>query len=109
VEPGPGTCRCGFAVDIVDRGGGLLPIFGPRANLFTNAALIAAAGGFLFLLLLIWVMPVMGYNTQAGLIPPQPVPFSHKHHVGDDGIDCRCCHTTVEISQNAGMPRPRSA
>jgi hypothetical protein len=24
----------------------------------------------------------------------QPIPFSHKHHVGDDGIDCRYCHAT---------------
>ncbi|MGZ3183674.1 MAG: cytochrome c3 family protein [Telluria sp.] len=34
----------------------------------------------------------------------QPIPFSHKHHVGDDGIDCRYCHTSVEQSGFAGMP-----
>lgn len=34
----------------------------------------------------------------------QPIPFSHKHHVSDDGIDCRYCHTTVETSSFAGMP-----
>ena len=34
----------------------------------------------------------------------QPVPFSHKHHVGDDGIDCRYCHTSVENSSFAGIP-----
>ena len=34
----------------------------------------------------------------------QPVQFSHKHHVGDDGIDCRCCHSTVETAPSAGMP-----
>jgi len=34
----------------------------------------------------------------------QPIPFSHKHHVSDDGIDCRYCHTTVESSAFAGMP-----
>ena len=36
--------------------------------------------------------------------PDQPVPFSHKHHAGDLGIDCRYCHTTVETSANAGFP-----
>ena len=36
--------------------------------------------------------------------PLQPVPFSHKHHAGDLGIDCRYCHTTVETSANAGFP-----
>jgi hypothetical protein len=34
----------------------------------------------------------------------QPVPFSHKHHAGDDGIDCRYCHTSVETSAFAGIP-----
>lgn len=34
----------------------------------------------------------------------QPVQFSHKHHVGDDGIDCRYCHTSVETSYSAGIP-----
>ncbi|HKT27676.1 cytochrome c3 family protein [Dyella sp.] len=34
----------------------------------------------------------------------QPVPFSHKHHVDDDGIDCRFCHTSVETSAFAGIP-----
>jgi hypothetical protein len=34
----------------------------------------------------------------------QPVPFSHKHHVGDEGVDCRYCHTTVETQRHAGLP-----
>jgi hypothetical protein len=44
------------------------------------------------------------YATQAGVAHVQPVPFSHKHHVGDDGIDCRYCHTSVETSAIAGIP-----
>ncbi len=42
----------------------------------------------------------------AGVHDPleQPVPFSHKHHVGDDGIDCRYCHASVEKSAFAGIP-----
>ncbi|MGE5470507.1 MAG: cytochrome c3 family protein [Bacteroidota bacterium] len=39
-----------------------------------------------------------------GSAVPQPIPFSHKHHAGDDGIDCRYCHTTVEKSGTAGLP-----
>ncbi|MFN3329972.1 MAG: cytochrome c3 family protein [Pyrinomonadaceae bacterium] len=44
------------------------------------------------------------YLTGAYLEKQQPVQFSHKHHVGDDGIDCRYCHTTVETTASAGMP-----
>jgi hypothetical protein len=82
----------------------LVAIFGPRANLFMNVALLAAAGGVTVLLILIWVVPVMGYNSQERYTPPQPVPFSHKHHVSGLDLNCRYCHTTVEISPNAGIP-----
>jgi hypothetical protein len=44
------------------------------------------------------------YVTQAFVPREQPVQFSHKHHVGDDGIDCRYCHTTVETTASAGIP-----
>jgi hypothetical protein len=35
---------------------------------------------------------------------PQPVPYSHQTHVGRLGIDCRYCHTTVEVSSFATVP-----
>jgi len=79
-------------------------IFGPRANLLMNSALVGGSGLAVFLALLVWGVPVMNYNSQVGLIPPQPVPFSHKHHVSGLGLDCRYCHTSVETAQNAGMP-----
>ena len=44
------------------------------------------------------------YLTGRYLEKQQPVQFSHKHHVGDDGIDCRYCHTAVETSYSAGIP-----
>ena len=40
----------------------------------------------------------------------QPIPFSHKHHVGDVGLDCRYCHTTVEtVGLRPACRRPGSA
>jgi hypothetical protein len=36
--------------------------------------------------------------------PPQPVPFSHQHHVSGLGLDCRFCHTSVADSPRAGLP-----
>ena len=44
------------------------------------------------------------YRTQVGWVQDQPVPFSHEHHVGGLGIDCRYCHTGVEVSARAGLP-----
>jgi hypothetical protein len=44
------------------------------------------------------------YVTQAGVAREQPVPFSHAHHVGGLGVDCRYCHTSVETSATAGLP-----
>jgi Cytochrome c7 and related cytochrome c len=44
------------------------------------------------------------YWTNQNIVREQPVQFSHKHHVGDDGFDCRYCHTGVETSAFAGIP-----
>ncbi len=56
---------------------------------------------------LLWVLNEVNrspYVTDVGVALAQPVPFSHKHHVAGLGIDCRYCHSTVEISSMAGMP-----
>jgi hypothetical protein len=42
--------------------------------------------------------------TAQDIFVTQPVPFSHQHHVGGLGIDCRYCHTGVEQSAIAGVP-----
>lgn len=44
------------------------------------------------------------YETMQNVPREQPVPFSHEHHVGGLGIDCRYCHTTVEKSAFANIP-----
>jgi Cytochrome c7 and related cytochrome c len=69
-----------------------------RATIFGAIFVIAA---------LAWVaMEVQRspYLTYAGVRKPQPVPFSHQHHVSGLGIDCRYCHTSVETSSFAGIP-----
>jgi hypothetical protein len=43
-------------------------------------------------------------ETLVKVIREQPVPFSHEHHARGLGIDCRYCHTSVEVSASAGMP-----
>jgi hypothetical protein len=49
----------------------------------------------------VWWSP---YMTLVRVPLDQPAPFSHQHHVGGLGIDCRYCHTTVEHSAFAGLP-----
>ncbi|HEX7128068.1 MAG TPA: cytochrome c3 family protein [Thermodesulfobacteriota bacterium] len=44
------------------------------------------------------------YNLGQGYPIEQPVQFDHRHHVADDGIDCRYCHSAVERSSTAGIP-----
>jgi hypothetical protein len=44
------------------------------------------------------------WETEVRELLPQPVPFSHQHHVSGLGLDCRYCHTTVETTATAGMP-----
>ena len=52
----------------------------------------------------IYVLNRSSYATGEGVARTQPVPFSHEHHVGGLGIDCRYCHTSVETSAFAGIP-----
>jgi hypothetical protein len=70
-------------------------------------AKLSIFGAIFILLAAMWVLAEINrssYNTGQYIEREQPVQFSHKHHVGDDGIDCRYCHTSVETSNSAGMP-----
>jgi hypothetical protein len=69
-----------------------------RASL---AALVLFTAGLSYFC---WAVNQSSYYTRAQLSLEQPVPFSHKHHTMDDGIDCRYCHTSVEKSSFAGIP-----
>jgi hypothetical protein len=44
------------------------------------------------------------YATRQGEAREQPIPFSHAHHAGSMGIDCRYCHSQVENSDHATIP-----
>jgi hypothetical protein len=78
-------------------------IFAPAANTIATASLFALAGAP-FLLVAGSQITRGPINTKVGVPINQPVPFSHKHHVKELGIDCRYCHVSVESSANAGVP-----
>ena len=45
-------------------------------------------------------------GRQQDYAPDQPIKFSHKVHVGENGIECMYCHTTAEYSKSASIPAP---
>jgi len=83
-------------------------IFHPSTNTVVRVtffgALFFVAGG-------LWMAQAINRSswvTLADVTREQPVPFSHAHHVGGIGIDCRYCHTSVEESSFAGIPPTRT-
>jgi hypothetical protein len=79
-------------------------VFSSKMNVLARASLL---GGLLAAAGLLWaglVYTRSSYGTGVGLAVVQPVPFSHQHHAGVLGIDCRYCHASVERSPVAGIP-----
>src|SRR5213080_3963024 len=77
-------------------------VFEPRLVLWLKLSALAVVA-FFVVVILIWRISIAPHPS-IGSPVEQIVPFSHKHHVGDVGLDCRYCHTSVEKSAFAGMP-----
>jgi hypothetical protein len=70
-------------------------------------AKVSIFGGVFVVAATLWVVLEVNrspYVTRAHEARTQPVPFSHAHHVGGLGVDCRYCHTSVDKSAVAGIP-----
>lgn len=76
------------------------PSFDFTARLLLAGVLLFAAGS----VYAFYLLNRSPYWTNVGVELPQPVPFSHQHHVAELGIDCRFCHRSVTKSAFAGMP-----
>jgi hypothetical protein len=82
------------------------------AQLFSRAASVRLNVALLIVFVALPVIASFGwwalYNsplrTRRDIPIEQPIFFSHKHHAGQLGIDCRYCHVTVETSAFAGIP-----
>ncbi len=79
-------------------------IFSPAADtwmrLFLVGSLSLIAGGTVGII----GFARSAYMTSTDIRPKQPVQFSHRHHAGELGIDCRYCHSSVESGPQAGLP-----
>lgn len=83
-------------------------IFNPSADTWLRATVLVAAVSLLGAGAFASGLARSAYVTREGWPVRQPVPFSHKHHAGDLGIDCRYCHASVESGRYAGLPPTRT-
>jgi len=79
-------------------------IFHRSTNTISRVSVFGGIGIIVVLVTTLAAINRSSYVTEVGVARSQPVQFSHKHHVSDDGIDCRYCHTSVEESSFAGIP-----
>lgn len=78
-------------------------LFPKWTNSIKFLALAVLMGGPVYAAALVYI----GFSPKAtdrGYRPEQPVPFSHRLHAGELGMDCRYCHTTVEKAGFAAIP-----
>ncbi len=79
-------------------------LFPPAADTIARVFLVAILVVPILIIAAAYALTQSPYVTGQSITLGQPVPFSHKHHVGEVGLDCRYCHTGVETSAFAGMP-----
>jgi hypothetical protein len=82
-----------------------MPQFFPRtANSIARLSILAAICALALFAIGGYLIVESPYETRQGVPRQQPIEFSHEHHAGDLGIDCRYCHNTVETSSFANIP-----
>jgi hypothetical protein len=79
-------------------------IFHHSTNLISRLSIYGSVSILGLLGFALYEIGMSSYYTNVNVAREQPVPFSHKHHVGELGLDCRYCHTSVENSSFAGVP-----
>jgi len=79
-------------------------IFPKSANALARSSLFGVASLVVFVGWLVLTLMRSSWATKQNEFVEQPIQFSHAHHVGGIGLDCRYCHTSVEKSSFAGIP-----
>lgn len=78
--------------------------YSPNATTYARLALWGVVVGLGALAGIAWVLYASDWASGRDRAVEQPIPFSHEHHVGGDGLDCRYCHHGVEDAAFAGIP-----
>jgi hypothetical protein len=84
--------------------GSVAQIFGPGADTVARTVLAGIAIAPFAFVAACYAIASSPHMTDEDITVTQPVPFSHEHHVGGLGIDCRFCHNGVESSPVAAVP-----
>ena len=79
-------------------------IFPRNANALARSSLAILLSVVLIAGWLVFTLMRSSWATRQNEFVEQPIQFSHAHHVGGVGLDCRYCHTSVEKSSFAGIP-----
>ncbi len=89
-------------IEIVKKNRSLMGLF----NAYAKNQFLVLVSAILFLLVSAYF--AYGYLMQIGVDqgyePVQPIHYSHRIHAGDNGIDCKYCHSSARVSKNAGIP-----
>lgn len=78
-------------------------VFPRWANFLLPVILIMGLGGALYVPTFVG-LALNPRTLNVGYQPDQPIEYSHALHVGQLGMDCRYCHTTVDKAQFAAIP-----
>ncbi|WP_338377721.1 c-type cytochrome [uncultured Flavobacterium sp.] len=78
----------------------------PIWKAFAKNQFLMVVSAIMFLLVSAYFM--YGYFMQIGVDqgyePIQPIHYSHKIHAGDNGIDCKYCHSAARVSKHSNIP-----
>ena len=89
-------------IEIVKKNRSLMVFF----NAYAKNQFLVLVSAILFLLVSAYF--AYGYLMQIGIDqgyePLQPIHYSHRIHAGDNGIDCKYCHSSARVSKHAGIP-----
>ena len=89
-------------IEIVKKNRSLMGLF----NAYAKNQFLVLVSAILFLLVSAYF--AYGYLMQIGVDqdyePVQPIHYSHRIHAGDNGIDCKYCHSSARVSKHAGIP-----